>query len=98
MQELLGADDSALRGHEDLEHRELLAGERHVAAVAVDLAAERVEPQTCDLSHGRPVVGAPAVERPQAEHEFPEFERLGEVVVGAELEAGGLVVEPVRRR
>jgi hypothetical protein len=31
-------------------------------------------------------VGAPAVERSQPEHEFWEFERLREVVVGAELE------------
>jgi len=40
-------------------------------------------------------VGAPAVERSETEHEFSEFERLREVVVGAELEPGGLVVEPV---
>jgi hypothetical protein len=40
-------------------------------------------------------VGAPAVECSEAEHELLEFERLGEVVVGAESEPGGLVVEPV---
>ena len=71
--------------------------ERDVAAVAVDLAAERIQPQTCDLPHGWPVVGAPAVERSEPEHELSEFERLGEVVVGAEPEPGGLVVEPVGR-
>ena len=38
---------------------------------------------------------APAVKRPETEHELPEFERLGEVVVGAQLEAGCLVIEPV---
>ncbi len=38
---------------------------------------------------------APAVERSEAEHELPELERLREVVVGAELEPGRLVVEPV---
>ena len=38
---------------------------------------------------------APAVERSETEHELSEFERLGEVVVGAELEPGGLVVETV---
>src|SRR5439155_23229917 len=38
---------------------------------------------------------APAVERSQAEHELSELERLREVVVGAELEPGGLVVETV---
>jgi hypothetical protein len=40
-------------------------------------------------------VGTPPVERSDAEHEFSECERLGEVVVGAELETGGLVVESV---
>src|SRR5438874_3114184 len=63
-QELFGADDAALGGDEHLEHRELLAGERDVAAVAVDLAAERIQTEAGDLSHGRPVVGTPAVECP----------------------------------
>ena len=45
VQELFGADDTAFGGDEDFEHGELLAGERDVAAVAVDLAAERIEPQ-----------------------------------------------------
>jgi len=40
------------------------------------------------------VVGAPAVERSEAEHELLQFERLGEVAVGAEFEPGGLVAEP----
>src|SRR5918995_5696723 len=58
-EQLLGADDAALGGDEDLEHRELLAGQRDVAPVAVDLTAERIQPQTRDLPHRRPVVGAP---------------------------------------
>lgn len=40
-------------------------------------------------------MGASAVERSEPEREFPEFERFREVVVGAEFEPGGLVVEPV---
>src|SRR5438132_5665716 len=39
-QQLLGADDAAFDGDENFEDRELLADERDVAAVAVDLAAE----------------------------------------------------------
>src|ERR671935_251129 len=58
-----GADDAAFGLHEDFEHGELLAGQRDIATVAVDLAAERVQPQAGDLSHGWPVVCAPAVER-----------------------------------
>src|SRR5256885_11738455 len=70
-QELFGADDAAFGSDEDLEHGELLPGQRDVAAVTVDLAAERIQPQACDLSHGWPVVGAPAVKRSETEHEFP---------------------------
>src|SRR3954462_11454774 len=95
LQELLSADDAPFGRDENLEHRELLAGQRDVAAVTVDLSAERVQPQPCDLTHGRPRVGAPAVERPEAEYELSELERLREVVVGTELEPGGLVVETV---
>jgi hypothetical protein len=40
-------------------------------------------------------VGAPAVECSETEHELLEVERLREVVVRAELEPGGLVVESV---
>src|SRR3954451_6680107 len=82
-QELLGADDTAFGSDEDFEHGELLPGERDVAAVAVDLAAERIQTQACDLSHGWPGMGAPAVECSETEHEFSKFERLREVVVGA---------------
>src|SRR6186997_1415608 len=57
-QQLFGTDDTTLRGDEDLEHGELLAGQRDVAVVAVDLAAERVHAQAGDHAHGRPVVGA----------------------------------------
>src|SRR3954451_24776593 len=62
-QQLLGADDTAFGGDEDLEHRELLPGQRDVAVAAVRLQAKRIEAQAGDLSHGRAVVRAPAVER-----------------------------------
>src|SRR5690242_2911460 len=95
LQQLFGADDTAFGRDEYFEHGELLPRQRDVAAVAVDLAAERIQPQACDLSNGWPVVGTPALERSETEHEFLELERLGEVVVGAELEPGGLVGEAV---
>ena len=48
------------------------------AAVAVGLAAERVQPQARDLAHGWPIVGVPAVERTELEHEFLELcSRIG---------------------
>jgi hypothetical protein len=94
-QQVLRADDPALGGEEHLQHRELLAGERDVTSVAEHLPAERVEPQAPDLADRRPGVPAPAVERPQPQDELPQVERLGEVVVGTELEPGRLVVDAV---
>src|SRR6266576_126051 len=45
LQEFFGADDTAFGGDEDVEHGELLAGERDVVTVPVDLAAEWVQSQ-----------------------------------------------------
>src|SRR4051794_26630512 len=45
LQELFGADDTAFGRDEHFEHGELLPGQRDIAAVAMDLAAERVEPK-----------------------------------------------------
>src|SRR5207248_7168285 len=69
-QELFGTDDTAFGSDEDFEHRELLPGQRDVAAAAVDLSAERIQPQARDLSHGWPMVGTPAVERSETEDEL----------------------------
>src|SRR2546430_17384974 len=93
--EFFGADDTAFGGDEDFEHCELLSGQRDVAALAVDLSAERIQPEARDLSHGWPVVSAPAVERSETEHEISEFERLLEVVVDAGLEPYRLVVDTI---
>src|SRR5262249_26475759 len=93
--ELLGADDATVGGDEDFEHSELFSRERDVATVTVDLSAERIEPQTSDLPHGRPDVGTPAVKRPEAEHEVAKLEWLREIVISAELEPRCLVVETV---
>jgi hypothetical protein len=95
LQEHFGADDTAFGRHEDLEHGELLAGQRDVAAVAVDLAPERVQPQTGELEHRWPAVGSSPIERPEPHHQLAQLERLGEVIVSTKLEAGGLVIEPV---
>src|SRR4051794_20735295 len=44
LEQFLSTDHATLGSDQDLEHGKLLAGERDVAAVAVDLAAERVQP------------------------------------------------------
>src|SRR3954468_18867947 len=96
-EEFFGTDDAALGTHQDFEDGELLSGEGDVAAVPVDLAAERVQPQTADLPDRRPEVATPAVERSESQHELPELERLREVIVGTELETDRLVIETVGR-
>lgn len=57
---------------------------------------EGIEPDAGEFKHRGTVVGAAAVQGPQPEHEFTQFERLGEVVVGADLESAGQVVAAVR--
>ena len=76
LQQLFGADDTAFGSDEDFEHRELLPGQRDIAAVPEDLSAERVQPQTCDLSHGRPVVGTSAVECSEPQRRVPGVRRV----------------------
>ena len=46
--------------------------------------------------HGRPAVRPATIERAQPKHQLAQLERLGDVVVGAEAEAGGLVVKAIR--
>src|ERR1700722_3984530 len=96
-QELLRADHATICRNQHLEDRKLLASEHDIATVPVHLASEWIESQTSDLSHRWPVVGSPAVEGSEAKHQFSELEGLREVVVGAKLEPGGLVVKSVGR-
>src|SRR5579884_951676 len=65
-QELLSADHTPLGGDEYLQHGELLTGERDVATVSIDLAAERIQTQARDLSHRRAMLAASAVKCSQA--------------------------------
>src|SRR5262245_29061348 len=73
-QELFGTHDTAFGSDEDLQHGELFPGERDVTAVAIDLPPERIQTQARDLSHRWPVVGTPAVESSEPEHEFSQIE------------------------
>src|SRR5690606_36020332 len=59
------------------------------------LAAERVQAQPGDLQYRRTRVRAPPVQGAQTHDQLAQLERLGQVVVRAELEARDLVVEPI---
>ena len=88
----LGAHHPAARPQQQLQHRELLARELHVAPVAVHLAPERIEPQVRELEHRRRGRRRAPGQRTQPYEQLGERERLGQVVVGPEREPIELVL------
>src|SRR5690606_26427188 len=97
LQQGLSAHDAAGCPHEDFEDGELLSGELEVTAGAVSPATERIEPEVGELQEAGRGRGGAAGERSQAHDELLEGERLGEVVVGADLEAAYLVAQACGR-
>ncbi len=73
------------------------ATEPDEAAVAIDLAPKGIQPHPRVLDHRRSRGGTAPAERAQPGHQLGKLERLGEVVVGAELEPRHLVVEATGR-
>ena len=74
-----------------------LAGEPNEPSVPIDLATERVKPDAARLQDGGLRRPAPAVQRSKPRDELGELERLGEVVVGAQLEPRDLLAQPAGR-
>ena len=60
--------------------------------------AGRVELQRADLEHRRALDRAATGERAQARQQLGERERLGQVVVGAAVQAGHAVLDACRAR
>ena len=84
---------SALRAagrgfQQGFEHGELLGREVELPPVAGDGAAQRVELDPGGAQDAGPGGGLAAGQGADAQHEFGEVEGLGQVVVGAEAEAG----------
>ena len=101
-EEVLAPDQvqQPVRGHGDAdvlsqrhEQVELLGAQRHGRAGDARLAPKHVDAQIADLDHlGRPLARlAAAQDRLDPRHKLPRVERLGQVVVGADLEADDLV-------
>ena len=74
-----------------------LAGEPNEPSVPIDLATEWVKPDAARLQDGGLRRPAPAVQRSKPRDELGELERLGEVVVGAQLEPRDLLAQPAGR-
>ena len=84
--EALRRCDTAFGGDEHLEHGELLPGQRDATGRPGRPRGETDRAAALDLPHRRSVVRAPSVECSEPQHELLQVERLGEVVVGTELE------------
>ena len=79
------------------EHPELLLGEPQVAPAPFGHVPGRVEHEVARRQHRRHRGAYAAAERPQTRDQFFERERLGQVVVGPEVEAGDPVLDGARR-
>ncbi len=96
-EQAVAREHAAWRGHEGLEQVELLGGERHGHAVGGHGVAPLVEhdaPEREAVRLGRlPACGrlGAAEQRPHAGQQLHHAERLGQVVVGAQVEPVGLV-------
>jgi hypothetical protein len=93
LQQLLRGDRGAIGAQQLGQDRELLARQRHVAAVAGHLAAVGVKADAGalqDRRRGRP--GAPS-QRHHPRGQLRERERLGQVVVGAQGQPGDPLVD-----
>ena len=67
------------------ERRELLTSERDQLTIAAYLAAVWVELNTGIFEYGRQDTRPAPVQRPDPGNQFQEVERLGQVVVGAQI-------------
>src|SRR6478672_442068 len=95
----LGAgDDAAGVPHEVLEQRVLLRGEVDLALTTTGRVTPRIDDEVGDGELGLKDVAAAPDESAEPREELAEVEGLGEIVVGAGVEAGDLVVDGIARR
>jgi hypothetical protein len=96
LQQLLGADDGAVRGQQHLQDAELLAGQRQRLPSAGRPVPRAVDGQVPVPDHRRSR-RRPASQGAHACDQLGERERLAEVVVGAQFQAVDPVVDRRRR-
>ena len=91
----LARDDLAGRAHQQLEHAEFRAGQRHGCAGDAHLVHAGVQGDRSDLETScdapRRAAARAAQYRANARHQLARIERLAEIVVGAELQADDAV-------
>ena len=84
-EQLLGADRSAVRGDQALQHAELLAGQGQRDAGPAGAVPGAIDHQVAPL-HDRGRAGPAPPEGADACDQLAEGERLAEVVIGAQLQ------------
>jgi hypothetical protein len=77
--------------HQLVQQRELLGRQRDAPLAPVHRAGRRVEHQVADVQLGGTFQGLAAGQRPHPGQQFVQRERLGEIVVGAGVQAADLV-------
>src|SRR5215218_82512 len=89
-QEPLLGDNLAWTLHELAEQQELPLGQEHRAGAAIRLAPDQVEPQAAGNQTGSGPAGGGAQSGPHPSKQLLHGERLGQVVLGARLQAADL--------
>src|SRR5580704_15553289 len=87
LEEGFGAEEGGAGAQQRLEHAELLDRQVQRAPVPDGCAAQRVELETARLQDAGPGRGLPAGQGADAQDEFGEVKRLGQVVIGAQAQA-----------
>ncbi|KAG0959802.1 hypothetical protein G6F31_011287 [Rhizopus arrhizus] len=90
--EAVAADHAAAVVDEVAQHAELLRTQRQRLPIQLEAPSIDVQLQRAALQARAGMAMAAADQRPQAQHQFVGLEGLGEVVVGAGIEAGQFVV------
>src|SRR5665647_1919970 len=98
VEDVIAAQHAARVAHEQLEEAELLGAQSERVTAQASFTPRRIEAEYADRERGRQGVARPPQQRPQPRQQLLEGERLHEVVVGAAVEAGHLVVGRVPRR
>src|SRR5215207_97588 len=98
VEQLLAADHQALVAHQVLQELELALRQIDLTVRALDLVRVGVQRQVADAQRSHPARRAPAQQRAQAGEQLLALERLDEVVVGPDVQAGDARLERVTGR
>src|SRR5262245_32329533 len=96
--DLGAADDLAGSSRQIFEERVLFRGQLDLTSATTDLARPRVNAEIGDRDGLRPQCGASPQQGSQPSKQFVEIERLGQVIVGADVKPHDAVLHRIARR